>query len=74
MNRIDILIISNKFDFTSDYVCIELERRHANYLRINRDDFKYYKIKMNVLTCSMTIAVNGELYQINDKLQESSPN
>lgn len=68
MNKIDILVISNRFDFTTDYVCLELEKRNARYFRINRDDFAKYRIQMDVLNRIMSISVIDQLYQIDNEL------
>lgn len=62
MNEVNILIISNTLDFTTDYVCLELHRRNANYLRINRDEFQKYEVFFNVLQCSLTIRLGDEHY------------
>ncbi|MCZ0871256.1 hypothetical protein [Peribacillus sp. AS_2] len=57
MNKIEFLIISNKFDFTTDYICLELERRKLKYLRLNRDEFENYEIifKINELILQVKI-------------------
>ena len=68
MNKVDILVVSNKFDFTSDFVCIELEKRGARYLRINRDEFNSYRIQLDVLNSIMSISINEEMYQIDNGL------
>lgn len=48
VNNIEYLIISNKYDFTTDYICLELERRKLKYLRLNRDEFRNYEIIFNI--------------------------
>lgn len=60
MNEVNILVISNTLDFTTDYVCLELHKRNAKYLRINRDTFQAYEIVFDVLRCSMTVKLEGE--------------
>lgn len=62
MNEVNILIISNTLDFTTDYVCLELHRRNANYLRINRDKFQDYEVFFDVLQRSLTIRLGDEHY------------
>lgn len=44
MNDISHLILSSTIDYSTDLVCIELEKRQASYLRINRDLFSEYEI------------------------------
>jgi len=64
VNEVNILVISNTLDFTTDYVCLELHKRNANYLRINRDTFQEYQIVFDVLNCSMTVRIKGNLYLV----------
>ncbi len=71
MNSVSILIISNKLDFTTDYVCIELHRRGVNYLRLNRDEFNKYKITFDVLRGLMEIEFFGQCYLIGEKTLKS---
>jgi len=44
-----VLIVSNKYDFSSDFVAAELNKRNIPYLRINRDELKDYIIEFNPL-------------------------
>lgn len=69
MNDVEVLIISNKFDFTTDYVCIELEKRKVKYLRLNRDSFRSCKIEFNINLGELLINVNKKKYIINKKLR-----
>lgn len=69
MNKIDILIISTKYDFSTDYVCIELNKRNSNYLRINRDEFNKYEIIFDIKKHLLEIKINDKIYYINDSLQ-----
>lgn len=63
MNNVEILIISNKLDFTTDYVCWELKNRNANYLRVNRDEFDKYNIILNVLDSeSLMLETDNRVY------------
>ncbi|MCP4130346.1 MAG: hypothetical protein GY754_05145 [bacterium] len=71
MNNVDILIISNKLDFTTDYVCLELSRRKLQYLRLNRDDFDKYRITLTLLSREMLIGIDNEIYSINNNSLKS---
>lgn len=64
MNNVEILIISDTMDFTTDYICIELKRRNANYLRINRDIFNKYKIVFDINDLTLNIIINSKKYII----------
>lgn len=64
MNNVDILIISNRLDFTSDYVCQELYHRETRYLRLNRDQFHEYHVAFNVDAGEMSIEIDNIRYYI----------
>lgn len=64
MNNVNILIISNSLDFTSDYVYIELDQRNAKYLRFNRDQFDKYQVVYDVGAGNITVKTNSTRYCI----------
>lgn len=66
MEKTQVLIISNKLDYTSDYICVELNKRGTKYLRLNRDEFYNYIIKFDILKNIMLIKIGGEIYQIDE--------
>jgi len=44
-----IIIVTNKKDYTADFLVIELNKRHANYVRFNTEDFpQQVKITYNI--------------------------
>jgi len=43
----EILILSNRYDFASDYVAAELKRRKKSYLRLNQEDFAQMEINLS---------------------------
>lgn len=45
----NVLIISNRYDFSSDFIAVELENQKIPYLRINRDELKDYVIEFDPL-------------------------
>ena len=69
MNNIEILIVSSTLDYSTDLICLELERRNRKYLRINRDLFDQYKILYSLFDQTMTITIDDVEYIIdNEKL------
>lgn len=64
MNEIEVLIISNSRDFTTDYVCIELNKRQCSYIRINRDLFNTYFVDFNIDTLEFRIGMEDNEYLI----------
>lgn len=67
MSKVEILIISDIMDFTTDYICLELQRRNAAYLRINRDKFKDYKIVFDIDNLILNITINSKKYIIDNR-------
>lgn len=45
----NVLIISSRYDFSSDFIAVELENQKIPYLRINRDELKDYVIEFDPL-------------------------
>jgi len=64
VNNVDILIISNSLDFTTDYVCLELDNRKAKYLRLNRDQFNKYQVVCDVGAGTITVEMDNVVYFI----------
>lgn len=64
MNKVEILIISNKLDFTTDYVCLELHRRNVNYIRLNRDEFSNYKIFFDIFNSTIRVKTQSKEFLI----------
>lgn len=67
MILVNVLVISDKYDFTTDFVCIELERRGVNYLRLNRDEFHNYKIHIDTTNFDMYVTVGEYEYVVSEK-------
>lgn len=62
MNNVNILVISDSMDFTSDYICLELYKRNCSYLRINRDKFNEYSISFDINNLKLYITIDSEKY------------
>lgn len=67
MNKVQYLIISSSIDFSSDYICLELEKRKQSYLRINRDFFNDYQIIYNLNREEMIINIKDEWYSLENE-------
>ncbi|MFB4169923.1 hypothetical protein [Virgibacillus sp. JSM 102003] len=67
MNNPSVLIISNSLDFTTDYVCVELEARKIPYLRLNRDEFDKYNIRLEVKDTSLFVNIKDRDYWITER-------
>ena len=83
MNEIEYILLSDSYDFTTDYIAIELEKRGKSYLRIDRDllssddffwDFKKKIIKLRKrgkLFNVHTNKINGVYYRAPTYLRET---
>lgn len=70
MNEINYLIISNTFDYSTDLICLQFQKRGLNYLRINRDKFLECNIVYNLCDSSLIMKMHDEEYVIfNDSLK-----
>jgi len=64
VNDVDILLVSNKYDFTTDYVAYELYKLGASYLRINRDEFLSYDISLSISNEVLCIKISNKSFVI----------
>ena len=71
MNEVSHLVISNTIDYSSDLICIELEKRGLKYLRMNRDRFIEYEIVYSLQDDAMKIALGGMSYLLSAKSVKS---
>src|SRR5690554_5104165 len=62
-----VLIISNRYDFSSDFISVELDRQSISYLRINRDELKDYIIDFNPLIPSIGGCFKGVKFYISNE-------
>lgn len=71
MNKVEHLIISSTLDFSTDYICYELEKRKQSYLRLNRDQFSNYKITFDVSSSDLQIKADAVKYIITQESLKS---
>lgn len=71
MNRVEVLIISNKFDFATDYVILALRELRVPYIRINRDKFFNYSIMLFLENEELHIDIDGKGFVISSKTLKS---
>lgn len=48
VNKIDYLVVSSSYDYSTDLVCCRLAEREAQYYRLNRDEFKKHELLMDL--------------------------
>jgi len=59
-----VLLISSRFDFSTDFVAVELDRCRVDYFRINRDELKDYSIEFNPLIPEVIGEYQGHSFTI----------
>ena len=70
VNKIDYLIVSSSYDYSTDLVCCRLAERKASYYRLNRDEFKKHDLCMDLQKQMLLIRVDElEFYAEFDDLK-----
>ena len=64
VNNPEVLILSTKYDYSTDYICIELEKRKIPFLRINRDMFSSYKMLIDLQNKKLDIVFNNSRFTV----------
>lgn len=71
MLNVKCLILSSSIDYSTDLICIELERLDICYLRINRDFFNSYSIEYSLSSEQLLVSHNGIEYLVCDEFLKS---
>jgi len=66
VSDVNYLLLSDSRDFTTDYVSLEFEKRGENYLRLDRDLLKNYKISWDILKQSLIIEKEESCYSFTE--------
>ena len=66
---VDYLVASSLYDFSTDLVVQELERRKSKYVRLNREKFESYRLTIDVNDASLEVNMNGANYRITADLK-----
>lgn len=64
MNRINHLILSTTTDYSTDLICVELEKKGLSYLRLNRDLFSEYDINYSLQEDSLKVKMKDTWYEL----------
>jgi len=62
-----VLIISNKFDFSTDLVAHQLNQLKTDFIRINRDQFLEYQIEFDPLIPVLNVLIEDVEYIIDEE-------
>lgn len=67
----EVLLISNKFDFSTDFISVELYSQNIPFLRINRDELKDYNIQFDPINPKITGSYKDITFEISSKCLRS---
>ena len=62
----EILILSNRHDFASDYIAAELKKRRKSYLRLNQEDFANTDLNLFPTESRLTVKFEDKEFEINN--------
>jgi len=62
-----VLIISNRFDFATDFIALRLRKLNVPFLRLNRDDLREYNVQFCPSIPSLVIECDGLKYEIKNE-------
>lgn len=66
---VDILILSGKYDLSTDRICHILNTKKVPFLRINRDDMEHTFLSINPKTPEMVCKYSNKTWIVNSKLK-----
>lgn len=66
-----ILIVSNRYDFSTDFICIELNKQDLSYWRMNRDELDEYTVDFDPVNCILIATYKDILIEITSSTLKS---
>jgi hypothetical protein len=66
-----VLLVSNRFDFSTDFIAVELKKQSIEYIRINRDELKDYSIEFNPIIPELKAEYKGLTFMLSTKYLKS---
>jgi len=66
---VDYLIVSSLYDFSTDLITHELERRGKKYLRLNREEFNDYRLTIDTQETLFKVNIHDKNYVIPPSLK-----
>ncbi|MCY7296342.1 hypothetical protein [Alteromonas sp. a30] len=67
--RIDVLLVSSIYDFSTDLVVQELEKRQVSYFRLNKEEFENYRLTIDIHEKALEIIANDIVYEITSSVK-----
>ncbi|MTV47891.1 RimK-like protein [Heliobacillus mobilis] len=60
----NILIVSNRYDFASDYITTALLEKEVSFLRINKEDLPFVNVSMDPVRNSIIVENKNDVYEV----------
>jgi len=67
--RIDVLLVSSIYDFSTDLVVQELEKREVSYFRLNKEEFGNYRLTIDIQGKTLEIIANDIVYEVTNSVK-----
>ena len=67
----EVLLISNRFDFSTDFIALELANQGIDFIRINRDELKDYSIEFDPIKPELIAKYNDYSFTISTECLKS---
>ena len=67
--NISVLILSGLYDFSTDLVVQELEKKGISYLRLNKEMFSDYRLTLDIGQETLKIEIGSSTYTVNQDVQ-----
>ena len=64
--KVDVLVISSIYDFSTDLVVQELEKRKVSYFRLNKENFSDYRVTIDMQNKLLEILVDENSYIVSE--------
>ncbi len=71
MNEVEVLILSNTLDLSTDFVCLELNRRGVRYARINRNLLPESVVQLDLVKGTLSFEIGGSSFLIRQNTLKS---
>lgn len=67
--KVNVLILSSLYDFSTDLVCLRLKESSVPFLRLNKEKLKEYRISLNPLKPELAVRISNIVYEVSSDLK-----
>lgn len=66
---VDVLLVSSIYDFSTDLVVQELEKREVSYFRLNKEELENYRLTIDIQGKALEIIADGIVYEVTSSVK-----